>query len=265
MGQGVHTVARQVLAEAVGIDPAVVEVTVCTADGAEAGMTTSSRGSSLVGNALLVAAEELRRDLAAQPERGQTGLAGLAGLAGLVGRRYRGRWSFDRSTAPGEAGPGGEVVTHYSYSYATQLVLLDDAGAVARVIAAHDAGRILNPALFRGQIQGSVHMGLGYALSEDLPQTGAGLPPQKFKDLGLIPMDRTPPVEVIGVEVPDPLGPYGAKGVGEVGLVPTAAAVAGALRAYDGQRRFGLPLERGSRPASAGPAGPGQASPPRPG
>ena len=234
MGQGVHTVAQQVLAEATGLDPAIVEVTVSTADGAEAGMTTSSRGSSLIGNALIVAAADLRRDLA-DLRRDQD-------LGALAGRRYRGRWSFDRSTAPGATDAGGSVVTHYSYSYATQLVLLDADGAVARVIAAHDAGRILNPTLFRGQIQGSVHMGLGYALSEELPQDGAGLPSLKYKDLGLIPMDTTPPVEVIGVEVRDPLGPYGAKGVGEVGLVPTAAAVAGALRAVDGVARFGLPM-----------------------
>ncbi|MEZ4387325.1 MAG: selenium-dependent xanthine dehydrogenase [Candidatus Krumholzibacteriia bacterium] len=232
MGQGVHTVAQQVLCEATGIDPAVVEVTVSTADGAEAGMTTSSRGSSLVGNALIEAARDLRRDLAGHA------------LADLVGRRYRGRWSFDRSTAPGAPGP---AITHYSYSYATQLVILDEQGRVARVIAAHDAGRILNPTLFRGQIQGSVHMGLGYALSEDLPQTGAELPSLRYKDLGLIPMDRTPPVEVIGVEVRDPLGPYGAKGVGEVGLVPTAAAVACAFTAFDGRRRYALPLEPAAR------------------
>ena len=229
MGQGVHTVAQQVLHEATGIDPAVVEVTVSTADGAEAGMTTSSRGSSLVGNALLVAARDLKADLDEQA------------LNDLIGRRYRGRWSFDRSTAPGAP---GEVVTHYSYSYATQLVILAGDGGIERVVAAHDAGRVLNPVLFRGQIQGSVHMGLGYALSEELVQTGAGLPSVKLKDLGLVPMDAMPPVEVIGVEVRDPLGPYGAKGVGEVGLVPTAAAVAGAFCVFDGVARRVLPMKK---------------------
>ncbi len=233
MGQGVNTVAQQVLAEATGLDTGQIEVTVSTADGAEAGMTTASRGSSLVGNALLVAARDIARDLQG------------ASLDELVGRRYRGRWSFDRSTAPGAP---GEVVTHYSYSYATQLVLLDEEGAIERVVAAHDAGRVLNPALFRGQIQGSVHMGLGYALSEELPQVASGPPTTLLKDLGLLPMDRTPPVQVIGVEKRDPLGPYGAKGVGEVGLVPTAAAVASAFRHYDGRARFRLPLEPIGKP-----------------
>ncbi len=227
MGQGVHTVAQQVVARETGIAPAQVDVVVSTADGAESGMTTSSRGTSLVGNALLEAVRPLRADLATHA------------LADLVGRRYRGRWSFDRSTAPGAP---GEAITHYSYSYATQLVELDDAGAITRVVAAHDVGQAINPTLLRGQIQGSVHMGLGYALSEHLPLDPEGLPTPYLRDLGLVPMDRMPPVEVRVIEVPDPLGPYGAKGVGEVGLVPTAAAVAAAFRAYDGHRRTSLPL-----------------------
>ena len=243
MGQGVHTVAQQILAEATGLDPARMDVVVCTTDEAEAGMTTSSRGTSLVGNALLVAAADLRRDLAAARADaggpGANGGGGGADLAPLVGRRYRGRWSFDRSTAPGAP---GEVVTHYSYSYAAQLVVLDDRGEIARVIAAHDVGRAINPPLLRGQIQGSVHMGLGYALSESLPQKASGPPPARLADLGLLPLDRTPPIDVAVIEVPDPLGPRGAKGVGEVGMVPTAAAVAAAYRHYDGRQRLELPL-----------------------
>ena len=57
--------------------------------------------------------------------------------------------------------------THYSYSYATQVVTLDDSGQIDTVFAAHDAGKIINPVLFEGQLEGSVHMGLGYALSEN--------------------------------------------------------------------------------------------------
>ncbi|MFO7608089.1 MAG: selenium-dependent xanthine dehydrogenase [Candidatus Krumholzibacteriia bacterium] len=227
MGQGVHTVAVQVVAQETGLDPDLVEVVVDTAHEAVAGMTTSSRATSLVGNALIDACRDLATDLAASP------------LAGLVGRRYRGRWSFDRSTPPGAP---GEIVTHYSYSYATQLVVLDGQGRIAKVVAAHDAGKIVNPTLFRGQIQGSVHMGLGYALSEELPTADGRPVSTQLKDLGLIPLDAMPPVEVIGVEVPDPLGPYGAKGVGEIGLVPTAGAVANALCAFDGVRRMRLPL-----------------------
>ena len=61
------------------------------------------------------------------------------------------------------------IKTHTSYGFATQVVVLDAAGRVERVIAAHDVGRVVNPALCRGQIEGSIHMGLGYALTEELP------------------------------------------------------------------------------------------------
>jgi len=227
MGQGVHTVAQQVVAQETGIDPAIIDVVTDTASNAESGMTTASRGTSLVGNALIEACKDLKRDLADTPP------------ADLAGRTYRGRWSFDRSTAPGAP---GEIVTHYSYSYATQLVVLDDTGRIEKVVAAHDAGRIMNPPLFAGQIVGSVHMGLGYALSENLPLDGGHLVSDKLRDLGMIPMDEMPPVVVKGIEVSDPLGPYGAKGVGEVGLVPTAGAVANAFTSYDGVRRYELPL-----------------------
>jgi len=228
MGQGVHTIAQQVLAQETGISPDFVEVITTTASEAESGMTTASRGTSLIGNALIEAASGLKADL----ERST--------LADLVGRTYPGRWSFDSTTEPGAP---GEVVTHYSYSYATQMVILDGKGRIDRVVAAHDAGRIMNPALFRGQIVGSVHMGLGYALSEELPQVKGRLASTKLRDLGMIPMHKMPEVEVIGVEVSDPLGPYGAKGVGEVGLVPTAGAVGNALTAFDGIARRNLPMK----------------------
>jgi aldehyde oxidoreductase len=140
--------------------------------------------------------------------------------------------------------PGDKTVTHYSYGYASQLVVLDEKGKIASIHAAHDAGKIVNPTLFEGQIQGAVVMGLGYAFSEDLPLR-AGLPlSDRLADLGLLKAHDVPPIEVIGVEVADEHGPYGAKGVGEIGLVPTAAAVANALYRFDGVRRFQLPMMR---------------------
>jgi selenium-dependent xanthine dehydrogenase len=234
MGQGVHTVARQVVHQETGIDPRAMEVRVDTASGARSGMTTASRATSLVGNALIDACAALKRDL-----RGK-------GLSRLAGRIYPGRWRCDWTTAPRADGacPDGRTVTHYSYGYAAQLVQLDERGGVAAVVAAHDAGRIVNPALFTGQIEGAVAMGLGYALSEDLPLRD-GLPASsRLADLGLMRAADMPPIEVIGVEVADEFGPYGAKGVGEIGLVPTAAAVANALCLFDGRRRFRLPLTR---------------------
>lgn len=228
MGQGVHTVAVQALCTETGIDPALVRVQVDTASGQEAGMTTASRATSLVGNATIAAAKKLAEDLKTHP------------LAELVGRRYEGSWICDWTTAP-EAVTDAPV-THYSYSYATQLVILDDDGQIDRVIAAHDAGRIFNPTLFEGQIEGSLHMGLGYAISEDLPMEGGHFKSTRLRQCGILRAKEMPELEVIGVEVPDLYGPYGAKGVGEIGLVPTAGAVANALCQFDGVRRTKLPM-----------------------
>ncbi|MBN2345441.1 MAG: selenium-dependent xanthine dehydrogenase [Candidatus Aminicenantes bacterium] len=233
MGQGVHTVARQVLCQETGLDPALIEVRVDTASEARSGMTTASRATSLVGNALIAAAAGLKRDLKKHP------------LAALAGRVYEGSWRCDWTTPLQSPGP---VVSHFSYGYAAQLVILDEKGRISRVVAAHDAGRIVNPTLFEGQVQGAVVMGLGFALSEELPLRG-GLPASfRLADLGLFRAHQVPPIEVIGVEVADEHGPYGAKGVGEIGLVPTAAAVANALFRFDGRRRFRLPMERQEKP-----------------
>ena len=122
-------------------------------------------------------------------------------------------------------------------------MILDGDGRVERVIAAHDVGRAINPALCSGQIEGAVHMGLGYALTEELP-CEAGIPViHKLRELGPLRATDMPAVEVVLVEDPEPAGPFGAKGVGEIGLVPTAAAVAAALSAFDGVRRTTLPMK----------------------
>jgi len=124
------------------------------------------------------------------------------------------------------------------------LVTLNDDGTIAKVYAAHDAGKIMNPMLFEGQIQGAVHMGVGYALTEDLPMENSRLLSTKLRDCGVLNAENTPEIVVIGIEEKDPVGPYGAKGIGEIGLVPTAAAVANALYTFDGIRRKKLPMKR---------------------
>ena len=86
-------------------------------------------------------------------------------------------------------------------------------------------------------------MGLGYALTEELPCKD-GMPVTfKLREIGVLRAQHMPEVEVILVEEPEPEGPFGAKGVGEIGLVPTAGAVAGALAAFDGVRRMRLPMK----------------------
>ena len=230
MGQGIHTMAVQVLHQETGIDPGIIEVNVDTEAGLTTGMTTSSRATALLGNAIIDAATRLKEDLR------------HGSLKQLAGRRYRGRFVCDWTSRPGEKSEDAAI--HFAYGYATQVAILDDEGNVSKIIAAHDAGKIMNRMLFEGQIEGAVHMGLGYALTEDLPVERGRPVSMKFNDLGIIRADRMPEVEVIGIEESDPVGPYGAKGIGEIGMVPTAAAVANALCTFDGIRRTKLPMER---------------------
>ena len=120
-------------------------------------------------------------------------------------------------------------------------------GAIERVVAAHDVGRAVNPTLCEGQIEGSVHMGLGYALTEQFPSDDLGFPTNKtLRSLGILRAKDVPAIDVILVESPQPNSPYGIKGVGEIGLVPTAGAVAAALHEVDGQWRTTLPMRRGT-------------------
>ena len=117
-------------------------------------------------------------------------------------------------------------------------------GQVERVVAAHDGGRIINPTLFESQIEGAVVMGLGYALSEELPMENGQLKTKRYGKLGIPRIKNIPKIVVKMVEVEDPLGPYGAKGVGEIGNIPTAGAVANALFRYDGEPRYKLPMKQ---------------------
>jgi xanthine dehydrogenase molybdenum-binding subunit len=228
MGQGLYTVLRQVVQEETALPPGCMSVRTSSDPRVPCGMTTASRATALLTEAGRIAARKLAADLQGAP------------LGELAGREYLGEYVCDFTTKPGEW--DADPVTHMTFSYATQVVILDERGRLARVVAAHDVGRAINPLLCSGQIEGSVHMGLGYALSEDLPCTGGHPDSLLLRDLGILKAKDTPPIDVILIEVPDEVGGYGSKGVGEIGLVPTAGAVAGALFAYDGKRRFSLPM-----------------------
>lgn len=230
MGQGVHNMALQTLCEETGVNPEIIRVMVDTDAQIKTGMTTSSRATALVGLAVINAAKSLKKDLKNKS------------LQELSGKTYKGEFVCDWTSKPGSG--AANPIIHYSYGYAAQVCILDDEGNIAKVIAAHDAGKIMNPMLFEGQIEGGVHMGLGYALSEDLPMKDGYLISDKMRKLGILRAHETPEIIVKGVEVKDPVGPYGAKGIGEIGLVPTAAAVANAFYAFDGVRRFKLPLKK---------------------
>jgi len=224
MGQGVDTVARQVAVEELGVDPERIRVVVDTSRELGAGQTTGSRGTLMCAGSVADACAAARAD-GCRP-----------------GVDHQGEYRIDWTHSLDEG--LDEPVIHSTFGYAAQLVVLDpETGAVERVVAAHDVGRAVNPVLCEGQIEGAVHMGLGYALSEEFPADDQGRPTHMtLRSLAIIRPKDMPPVEVILVESPQPDSPYGIKGVGEIGLVPTAGAVAAALHARDGQWRNRLPM-----------------------
>ena len=231
MGQGLFTTIRQAVCEETGLAPEIMNVRWDPALGAKCGETWASRATTLSCAATQRAAVQLAEDLKTHA------------LHQLAGREYTGDYVCNFTTKPGTPEALTNPTTHMTFSYATQVVILNDAGEIERVVAAHDVGRAINPKGCAGQMEGGVHMGLGYALSENFPSTGAKPDSLLLRDCGILKAKHTPQIDVILIEVPDEVGGYGAKGVGEIGLVPTAGAVAGALHAYDGIRRFSLPMD----------------------
>jgi xanthine dehydrogenase molybdenum-binding subunit len=217
MGQGVHTVALQVAADELGIEPGRIDVI---------GQTTGSRGT-------IMAAGSVREACAAA----ETG-----------GRRievdYEGTYTVDWTDSLDSGVPNPKI--HSTFSYAAQLVIADpETGRIEKVVAVHDVGKAVNPMLCEGQVEGAVHMGLGYALTEEFPTDSDGRPVHMtLRGLDIIRPKDMPEVEVVLVEVPQPDSPYGIKGIGEIGLVPTAGAVAAAYHEIDGIWRNHLPLDR---------------------
>ena len=224
MGQGVHTVALQVAVEELGVAAEQVEVIVDSTRELGAGQTTGSRGTLMGAGSVADACRRAKAD------------------GCRVGVDYEGEYRIDwtNSLSEGVENP----IIHSTFGYAAQLVIMDrETGLVERVVAAHDVGRAVNPLLCEGQVEGAVHMGLGYALSEGFPCDADGRPRNEtLRSLDIIRPKDMPDVDVILVESPEPDAPYGIKGVGEIGLVPTAGAVAAAMQAADGQWRNELPL-----------------------
>ena len=237
MGQGVYTATMQAVCEETGLPDSIMSVRWDKELGAVCGETWASRATTLSCAAAQKAARKLAEDLKA------------SSLGELAGREYVGSVVYSFTTKPGTPEAAKDPTTHFTFSYATQVVILDDDGQLERVVAAHDVGRAINPRLCAEQMEGGVHMGLGYALSEDFPSTNGRPHSLKMRDFGLVPAKEMPPVDIILIEVPDEVGGYGAKGVGEIGCVATAGAVAAALHSYDGVRRFKLPMD--DAPAAA--------------
>ena len=232
MGQGIHTMAIQFLCQETGLPPEIMSAESMTDGDMITGATTSSRGTVMIGLAIIDAAKQLKEDLKTKS------------LEELAGKTYHGAYLCTWTTYPFGENPVHPVKTHLCYGYACQVVILDDDGKVKKVIAAHDVGRIINPKLFSGQVEGAVHMGLGHAVSENLPMEGGYPLSFKFARLGILRANETPEIEVIGVEVPDSNSPYGAVGIGEIGMIPTPAAAAIALAHYRGEKIYRLPVPK---------------------
>ena len=237
MGQGIFTTVRQAVCEETGLSPDIMTVRWDRDLGAKCGEAWASRATTLSCAAAQRAGRKLAADLEKLP------------LEQLAGREYDGEYITDFTTRPGTPEALKNPTTHMTFSYACQLVILGEDGRMKRVVAAHDVGHAINPKACAGQIEGGVHMGLGYALSEDFTSTGGVPDSLLLRDCGILGAKQTPPIDVILIEVPDEVGGYGAKGAGEIGLVPTAGAVAAALYSYDGIRRFTLPMQ--DAPAAA--------------
>ena len=231
MGQGIATVCTQMLCEVTGLDPSSVyherPDTVRTPD---SGTSTASRQTVITGEAARRAAEKLAEAL----KGGKT-------LADLEGQEFYGE--YVPITDP-MGTPKKNPVSHVSYSYGAQVVVLDENGKVDKVVAAYDVGTPVNIQSVEGQIEGGIVMGLGFALTEDFPTEG-GYPKVKFGTLGLM---RAPDVPAIEVKLVQSRGEklplaMGAKGVGELCLIPTSPACSHAYYRYDGKLRTRLPLQ----------------------
>jgi CO/xanthine dehydrogenase Mo-binding subunit len=243
IGQGSDTVLAQIAAEALGLPvAALVQVNGDTARTPDAGKTSASRQTFVSGRAAMEAALDLRAKVLA----GRNGALGWDGALTVNGEACRpsapieGVGRFDPPTVPLDA--NGQGVPYATYGFAAQLCALAvdvRLGTVKlqRFVAAHDVGRAINPTLVEGQIHGGIAQGIGLALMEEyLPGRTENLHDYLIPTFGDV-----PPIECILVEEREPLGPFGAKGVGEPALIATAPAILGAIRHATGARMTKVP------------------------
>ena len=271
IGQGSETVLAMIVAETLGIPLARVDVvnsdtTVKPWDvGAHASRTTF-----IAGNAARLAADKLRGALLAmaaeQLDEPAARLTIADGTVFVTADPQR-RLPYERVVRSGHFRDGGRTLVaeafydpptsmldkdlqgnvSAAYGFAAQAVLVDVEEATGRievrkVASAHDVGRALNPLAAEGQIHGGIHMGLGYALTEQLVVQSGQVLSATFMDYALVKADEMPPIAVRLIESIDLEGPFGAKGLGESGVIPVAAAVANAVKDAIGVRFTELPL-----------------------
>ena len=270
LGQGSTTVLAQIAAETLGVAPETIRMVVadtkCTTN---AGATSASRQTYISGNAVKDAAEKLADVLlteavnklkvpkaalrlesgfvrnSAEPDK-KVEFAWLAQRLHKMGLPLTWNGFFDPDTVPLDPDTG-QGVPYATYAFACQLAFvnvdtLTGEVQVDKIVAAHDVGKAIHPESVKGQICGGVAMGMGFALME------AFVPGQtlSFKDYLIPTCADMPEIIPIIIESPEPTGPFGAKGVGEPALIPTAPAIVNALANALGKRIYHLPanLER---------------------
>ncbi len=230
MGQGIGTMCVTVLCETTGLNPdLIVHERADTVRTPDSGTSTASRQTVVTGEAVRRVSEKLKMEL----DKGLT-------LDDLEGREFYGEYST-------KTDPMGSIkenpISHVSYSYGAQVVILDKEGKVEKVVAAYDVGTPVNIQSVEGQIEGGIIMGLGYAMTEEFKIEGC-YPKTKLGTLGLMRSKDVPKLEVILVQgkgkIPET---YGAKGCGELCLIPTAPACSHAYYRLDGKFRSQLPLK----------------------
>lgn len=232
MGQGIGQMVLTEICHVTELDPALFVFehadTVRTPD---SGTSTASRQTVVTGEAARRVGEKLKLAL----DSGKT-------IADLEGQEFFGEYSA-------KTDPLGAIkenpISHVSYSYGAQLIVLDDSGKITKAVSAFDVGTPVNIQSVEGQIEGGMVMGIGYGVTEKF-ECVDGYPKSKFGTIGFMRADSAPELEVIlcEPEEKDKL-PYslGAKGCGELCMIPTAPACAHAYYRYDGKFRQVLPLE----------------------
>ncbi len=255
MGQGANTIMVQICADALGVAAdRIVYVMGDTDLTPDAGKSSASRQTFVSGRAAQLAGEDLRAKILRLGNVGDDAVIELgegeillrdAGaerridLTALtpddLGDVLSGEGHFDPPTQPLDE--NGQGVPYATYGFAAQLAEIEvdtELGTikVRRIVAAHDVGRVINPIQVEGQIHGGIAQGLGMALMEEyLPGVTENLHDYLIPTFGDL-----PPIETILIEDPEPLGPYGAKGIGEPALIPTAPAIFGAVHQATGLR-----------------------------
>src|SRR5213594_4242975 len=271
VGQGSETVLAMIVAETLGVP--LERVDVVNSDTAvkpwDVGVH-ASRTTFIAGNAARLAAEKIRTRLvelaAEQLEAGPADLAVKDGWVFVRAEPGR-RLAYDRVVRAGHLREHGETLVaeafydpptemldkdlrgnvSATYGFAAPAVMLDVDVAtgkvcVRRVVSAHDVGRALNPLAAEGQVHGGIHIGLGYALSERLVVEAGQISTSSFMDYAILRADDMPDITVRFVESVDAEGPFGAKGLGESGVIPVSPAVANALKDALGVAFTELPI-----------------------